>query len=299
MYPNFLVAGVAKCGTTSLFYYLIQHPEICIPKKETFYFIRSEYNIPPSDKIGQRDPSQLILTREKYDDLYSKCSTKAVGEVSTCYFHYPEIAIPEIKSNLGDPKIIIILRNPVERAWSNYRHFTRLGREPLSFTESLDAEEQRIANHWDFMRKYKSMGFYSDYLEKYKSEFSFVHVMFNDDLEEHPVKTMQELFRFLEIDDSFIPDTKTRYNISDSQQHNFWFKYFLKNNLIRKTVRPLALKLVSPVTRQKIRHKLKKSNRNLNTGLSIEMRNKLIDLYSEDINKLESLTERDLSDWLK
>ena len=66
MNPNFIVAGVAKCGTTSLFYYLTQHPDVSIPKKETFYFIRDFYKSQTNDVIGRRDPVRIINNLQDY-----------------------------------------------------------------------------------------------------------------------------------------------------------------------------------------------------------------------------------------
>lgn len=297
--PNFLVAGVAKCGTTSLFFYLEQHPEVCIPKKETFYFIRDFYKNQTNDLIGQRKPSQLILTEEAYNNLYQKCGkVKAIGEVSTCYFHFPDMAIPEIKAKLGNPKVIIILREPVSRAWSNYTHFKRGHQEPLCFEDALLAQQERREKRWDFMWDYTSLGFYADYVERYQKEFSDVLILFNEDLENKPLETMQQLFKFIGIDPSFVPDTTTRYNIGDLQDKNPWFKLFIRNNFVRTVVRPIVRATFSATLKQKIRHKLRRKNTGPKETMKPETKEKLKALYREDIIRLQSLTGRDLSTWL-
>lgn len=297
--PNFLVAGVAKCGTTSLFFYLAQHPEVCIPKKETFYFIREFYKKQTDDSIGQRKPSQLILNEQDYNNLYSKCgSEKAIGEVSTCYFHFPDMAIPEIKAKLSNPKVIIILREPVSRAWSNYMHFRRGNQEPLSFEGAIAAQQERKDKHWDFMWDYTSLGFYADYIERYRKEFSDVMILFNEDLETKPVETMQQIFSFIGVDPTFVPDTETRYNISDLQDKNILFKIFIRNGFVRIVVRPIAEAILTPTLKQKIRHKLRRKNTGPKPTINPETKQKLKSLYRDDIIRVQELTGRDLSSWL-
>jgi len=207
MKPNFLVAGVAKCGTTSLYYYMTQHPEIEIPRKETFYFIRNFYKKQTSDIRGRRNPEHIVKTEKEYDLVYSKCKAKAIGEVSTCYFHFPDESIPDIKQKLGDIPVIIILREPVERVWSGYKHFVRQGREQLSFTDALANEQKRKANRWDFMWYYTEISFYAEQARRWKAVFTNTLFILNEELEQEPVKTMQEIFRFIGVDDQFVPDT--------------------------------------------------------------------------------------------
>lgn len=299
MNPNFLVAGVAKCGTTSLFYYLIQHPEISIPKKETFYFIREFYAVQTNNLTGRRDPSRIISLPEQYRDLYSQSNTKAVGEVSTCYFHFYDMAIPEIKKILGDPRIIIILRHPVERAFSGYKHFKRYGLENLSFEEAILAEKERKDLHWDFMWQYTEFGFYAKQLRAYHNNFTNVKIILNEDLEKKPKETMKSIFEFLNVDPEFMPDTKIKFNIGGSQKNNLWFRYFIDNKIAKKIIKPITESLLSPVNRRKIIHMLRSPEKNKEVGLSNEIRKQLLDIYREDTLELQSITKLDLSDWLK
>jgi hypothetical protein len=299
MKPNFLVAGVAKSGTTSLFYYLIQHPDISIPKKETFYFIREFYANQTKDEIGSRDTKQLITTTEAYNNLYAGSNTKAIGEVSTCYLHFPEMAIPEIKKTLGDPAILIILRNPVDRAYSGYKHFIRMQRETLSFEEGLKAEAERKNSHWDFMWQYAAFGFYAKQVKAFQENFSKVKVILNEDLENNPTQVMQDIFKFIGVDDQFIPDTKTRFNISDSQANNFWFKYFIKNKFAKTFIKPITEAVISPVTKRKIVHMLRTPAKKKKEDIDLATRNKLHELYRNDTLELQQLIGRDLSSWLK
>jgi len=299
MKPNFLVAGVAKCGTTSLFFYLEQHPEVCIPKKETFYFIADLYQHPSDDPRGRRDPSRIIFTADQYNKLYDKCPSGAIGEVSTCYVHYYREAIPRIKETLGDPPVIIVIRQPVERLFSGYKHFLRLEKENLSLDKALEAEPQRISLRWDFMWAYKGLGFYADAIAAYQASFSKVKVILQEDLTSNAEATMKDIFRFIGVDSNFTPDTSVKYNISDPQSHNAWFKYIFANKSMKSIIKPLLKKLISDKTKRRIMHSFRKPNTEASLKLDEETRKKMLEIYRADILKTESLIKRDLSHWLR
>ncbi len=302
MKPNFLVAGVAKCGTTSLYYYMEQHPQICIPKKETFYFIAGQYAQIPEDERGRRDPSRIIFTKEQYDKLYSVCgSGKAVGEVSTCYLHYHQTATPKIKDTLGDIPVIIVIRQPVERLFSGFKHFVRMEKETLRLEQALAEEPRRAALHWDFMWQYKGLGLYAEGIEAFQKNFTKVKVILQEDLTEHPVETMQELFRFIGVDPGFIPDTSVKYNISDPQKNNLWFRYIFQNKRMKAVLKPVADIFMEEKTRRKIIHKFRKPSAKGENKISIapELVQQLHQFYREDILKTQALIQRDLSAWIR
>lgn len=298
MKPNFLVAGVAKCGTTSLFYYLEQHPEVCIPKKETFFFIADLYKNPSDEKRGRRDPSRIIFTQEQYNQLYDKCPRGAIGEVSTCYVHYYKHAIPRIKEMLGDPPVIIVIRQPVDRLFSGYKHFLRMEKENLSLDDALAEESHRAALRWDFMWAYKGLGFYADAIEAYQSSFSNVKVILQEDLTNNAVETMKDIFAFIGVDNNFITDTSVKYNISDPQSHNVWFKYIFANKGMKSIFKPFLKKLVTDNTKRKIMHRFRKPNLEATQKLDEETRKKLMEIYRSDIVKTQALINRDLSHWM-
>ena len=137
--PNFLVVGAAKSGTSSLHNYLNQHPEIFMPSfrdgvnvKEPQFFVRESV----MDRLHSG-----IWNWQDYKDLFFQVKDeKAIGEASVFYLYYFEEAINNIKKYLGDQiKIIIILRNPIDRAYSAYQHVSRSMKEELSFEEALDS----------------------------------------------------------------------------------------------------------------------------------------------------------------
>ena len=301
MKPNFLVAGVAKCGTTSLFHYLEQHPEVCIPKKETFFFISELYKNQSEDVRGRRDHSRIIFTEENYNQLYAKCQGGAIGEVSTCYLHYHDTAIPHIKKTLGDIPIIIVIRQPVERLISGYKHFTRMDKEDLSLESALAAETSRAELRWDFMWQYKRLGLYADGIAAFQQHFTKVKVILQEELTNQPIAVMQELFKFINVDDSVVPDTSVKYNISDPQQNNFWFKYLFQNKNVKTLLKPITHLLIEEKTRRKIMHKFRKPSKKGENKLTLdtELKTELMNFYRNDIIRTQQLINRDLSSWLK
>lgn len=301
MKPNFMIAGVAKCGTTSLSNYLEQHPQVCIPKKETFFFIRELYEKPPGDLRGQRRPEQIIRTPKAYNKLYSTCKKPFLGEVSTCYLYYHELAIPRIKELLGDIPVAIIIRQPVKRVISGYRHFIRLKRENLSFEDSLKAEAARKADGWDFMWQYRELGLYAEGIEAFQKNFSKVKVITQDDLTNRPVEVMQDLYRFFGMEDGFIPDTSIKYNISDSQDDNFWFKYFFQNETAKRLLKPVSNLFMNDRQRNNFIHKFRKPSNKPQEKMEIDpsVKEELNNYFHEDILRTQELTGLNLQSWLK
>lgn len=299
MLPDFIIAGTAKSGTTSLYYYLMQHPEVDIPRKESFYFAREFYKNAPGDGPPFfRNKSRIIFTEDAYEEFYMHCTKKAVGEVSTCYAYFYENAIPLIKKKLGDVKIVFILRNPVERTFSAYRHFARLKAEPLAFKEALQAEQSRMEKKWDFMWYYTDVGFYAKQVKAYKENFSNVKVFLTDDLASQPQQVMKELFQFIGVDDSFVADTSFRYNASNTH-YSSWFNFFYGNSLLNKFLKPVIKKIIPEKKRFAVKQHLRKRGKRTTPLPDNEVKSALINLYRNDITSLEKIINRDLSDWLK
>ncbi len=130
--PTFLVVGAAKSGTTSLHYFMEQHPEICVPPcKETYIFNR--------ESMAGTWPAVNTFDEKGYRELFQTHTTektKAWGEVTTSNLYYHEEAVPEIQKLLGNPQIVILIRNPVDRAYSNWTYTSASYGEPLSFEEA-------------------------------------------------------------------------------------------------------------------------------------------------------------------
>ncbi|HET9868554.1 MAG TPA: sulfotransferase, partial [Nitrospira sp.] len=215
--PNFLIVGAEKCGTTSLHHYLKQHPDIYLPvKKELHYFAYDHIKKTARDPGGQNVLTHACATREEYDSYYRATGSHiAIGEMSPSYFYFCNTS-ERIKSELGDPKIIIMLRDPVHKAYSQYMHLVRDNREHLSFFEALMAENQRIEAGWGPLWRYTESSLYSARVSKYLQVFGEDRVKIGlfDDLSRNPQTLVNDLFEYLGVAPHDSIDTSRAYNKS-------------------------------------------------------------------------------------
>lgn len=258
--PNFLIIGAAKAGTTSLYEYLKQHPQVYMsPVKETNFFALEGETLDfrgPGDHVWI---SSFSITKiEDYLNLFQGVENQvAIGEVSPLYLYSPK-APERIQHYTPDTKLVAILRNPVERAYSQFLMFVRDGREPLSdFAEALEQEETRMRNHWEWAWQYIRVGFYYVQLNRYFNTFDLqqIRVYLFEDFLTNPVCMLKDIFQFLGVDDSFVPDISIQHNVS----------------VIAQEKRP---------------------------PLTAEVRKQLVEIYREDIYRLQELIQRDLLKWL-
>lgn len=298
--PKFLFVGTAKSGTTSIYHYLRQHPQVEIPMKETFYFMSEllKDNHLPYPK--QRPKSDLVLTEQSYMDLYRGIPLdKVTGEIGTGYLYHHQMSIPLIQKTLGtDVKIAIILRNPMDRCFSSYMHFVKDLFEDLSFEASLDAEQSRIKENWDFMWHHKSLGYYADQVKAYQDTFKNVKVWLYDDLRSDSESTLRSMAEFIGIDTFDLPSSTKAYNPSGKPKNKRLQKFITHENPVKSVLRPVFRALFSQEKRERMRKGLKSRNLKKAEGSNIDTYNQLRESYREDIMQLSGLIERDLNDWL-
>ena len=297
--PNFLMIGASKSGTTSIHRYLEQHPEVYVsPVKEPKFFAleceRPDYK-GPGDREAWRDS---VTSIKEYEALFDGATDeRAVGEVSPVYL-YSEKAVGRIKHHVPDAKLIAILRNPVERAYSSYLHKRRDGREPLDdFVRALDAEDQRMREGWAYGWRYTRVGFYHEQLVRYFDAFvpGQIRVYLYEDLTGDPVGLMRDVYGFLGVDDAFVPDMSRSHNVSGIPKNKLVQSLLRGRNPVKTALKPLFPRRV----RKRLLVDLQNRNLKEAPGMPLEARRRLTEAYREDILKLEGLIGRDLSGWLR
>jgi len=255
--PNFLVVGAARCGTTSLHYYLAQHPDICMSDvKEPNFFL--------FDQTGDRRPfvadrriiGKSIADRHAYERLFSSPSASAVGEASPLYL-YVEETPALIAGILPDARIIAVLRDPVDRAWSHFRYVTGMpaGEASSAFLEAarvelpLPDEPYRTGTH------YLRLGRYARQLQRYVDGFGRDAVMClsYDDLVGSPNAVLAEVCRFLGIDDAFAFDTGVRWNPGSVSSRGALDRFVAP--LLPRLKRSLPATIVGPAARLRARRR--------------------------------------------
>lgn len=299
--PNFLLIGAAKSGTSSLYYYLKQHPQIYMPasrdqKEPDFFTLEGE----SKERIGPNGVhfmENAITDLESYQELFAGVTDEiAIGEASTSYI-YSEKAPQRIHNYIPDAKIIAILRDPAERAFSHFLFSLSNGREPEpNFKKTLEQEDWRVENNWSFQWHHKRRGFYYLQLKRYFDLFpsNQIKICLYEDIRKDPIALTQDLFKFLGVDDTFVLNVAKVHNPTNVPKNQTLNTLLNRPNPIKD-----SLKLFMPMgIRKKIAGTIKKKNLG-KPKLSPKIRKQLIAEYREDILKLQDLIGRDLSKWLE
>ncbi|NOK71007.1 MAG: sulfotransferase [Chloroflexi bacterium AL-N10] len=299
--PNFILIGAAKSGTSSLYYYLKQHPQIYMPasrdQKEPDFFTLEGESIERLGPHGKFIMKNAITDLDSYQALFADVKDEiAIGEASTSYL-YSEKAPQRIQHYIPDAKIIAILRDPAERAFSHFLFSLSNGRETTpDFAKTLAQEEERIANNWSFQWHHKRRGFYYTQLKRYYDIFdsSKIKVYLYEDLKDNPVELNQDIFNFLGVDINFEPNVKKQHNPTNVPKNQSLNTLLNRPNPLKDTIKHF----LPNSFRKGIADSLKKKNLG-KPKLSPKVRKQLIEEYQEDILKLQDLINRDLSKWLE
>lgn len=297
--PTFLVIGAMKCGTTSLYYYLRQHPQIYLhPSRKEAQFFCYEGNAPGFLGPGDDEVNRYIIQDiEAYRRLFEGATGQAaIGEVGTVYIYIPGSA-ERIHHYVPRVRLIAILRNPVHRVYSNFLHLVREQLEPCGdLAEALRREPQRIRERWSPHWHYVQAGFYHAQLKRYLDIFDRrqIRVYLYDDYQKNPIGLVQDIFRFLGVDDSFVPDMSLRHNVAGIPRIRGLHRLLDSRHPIKKILRPF----LSSERRLAIRERLRMLNLRKPPALAPELYRHLLETYREDILALQGLLDRDLSHWL-
>lgn len=302
--PNFFVIGAPRAGTTALHYYLNQHPEIYMSSQKEpnfFAFDQGRFDLNYPEDAGKEN---VILhstpTLESYEYLFRAVTNeKAIGDVSPFYLSSPG-APQRIRQFIPEAKLIAMLRDPVERAYSHYTQSARAAnQDPANFVQVLEAEE---ANHiWGEARFYIQQGNYFTYLSRYYDLFdrSQIKIYLYEDFQADPHLVLKDIFKWLEVDSSYIPNTSLKYNISGVPKNKNLDLLLSRSNPLK----PLLKKVLPPFAiNQLVAWQNRLQNRNLtgSPNLSQEVRQALIEKYFKtEILNLQSLIQQDLSLWLE
>ena len=297
--PNFLIIGAAKSGTTSLYRYLEQHPQVYMKVKEPGFFAYEGQQIKlcgPEDQ--ERFDARVVTERCDYERLFDGITTeKAYGEASVAYL-YIQGAAERIRRYSPDVCLIAILRHPAERAFSSYVHMRRDGREPIpDFSDALQQEEARIQANWDYIWHYTRLGFYYEQLQIYYNLFprEQIAVFLFDEFQKDPIQVTQAIFRFLQIDDAFQPNTSLKYNVSGVPRMRRLHQFVSRPNPVKNGLRPF----VPLGARKYIGTRLMSWNVNgRKPRMEPQTLRHLQALFREDILQLQELTGKNLSAWL-
>ena len=295
--PNFFIIGAAKAGTTALFWYLRPHPEIYLPDvKEPRFF---SYDPSESTRYGGPGAQRLIESAVKdmaaYEALYQGVAhEKAVGDVSPAYLRSP-VAARRIRETVPDARIVAVLRDPVERAYSHFLYNLQTGWEhEKDFERVLSMRERREREHWWRKWDYVGNGLYHEQLSRYLELFEpdRIRVYLYEELLDDPRALVGDLLRFLGVDPSARLDVSGRHNVTGLPKSERVNRLLSGPNPVRGAAKALLPRRLRTRVRSQI------ERRNLHKPeMSPRARALLCEIYRDDVCRLEQLIARDLSSW--
>lgn len=312
-HPNFFLIGTVKGGTTSLYRYLDQHTDIYLsPIKEINYFSKDDINpehfakdyrhdiaidLPKYLKEGMSYPVHIahVTDESDYLKLFSKAgNAKAIGEMSLSYMLY-EHTPKKILATYPNAKIIAMLRNPAERAFSQYIMNLKQGKilENDFIKEIVQDDEQEIKG-WGANHQYLMIGKYYEQLKRYYDCFpkEQIKIFLFDDYKKNPDHIVEEMFEFLNVDSNIEINTSEKANeggVPKLKKINYFLNQYgliswAKNNLPRSW-------------RSTFKNLMYKTDKSSIPTMTSEQKQFLINYYESDILQLEQLIGRDLKSW--
>ena len=291
MLPNFIIIGATKAGTTALYWYLAEHPQIYMsPMKESNYFA---YGQDEEGRMLYGDPEFhrfRVRSSDDYQALFAGANgSDAIGEASPIYLECPDVP-GRIRDLIPNARIVCGLRNPVDRAYSDYLMFLRKRNRCFDPDRDLtpDAPWAQPDSHW------MQIGKYYELLSRYCDVFPRrqMHVFLFDDLKRNSKDVAQAVFRFLAVDPSFVPDLATPHNIGGLPT-SFTIEKFLTNKTLKAAAKSWLPRRAANWVRR-----LRTANLQSAPPLPTQLRAELTRHFHDDIVKTAELIGRDLDDWL-
>ena len=297
--PNFLIIGAAKCGTTTLFGIARQHPAIYTPtdiKELNFFSVEARYQ------------KGLAWYQETY--FGGARGYPARGEASPTYMARSGLTAGRIRAAYeGKPlRLIAILRNPVDRAYSEYWHWIRNKKENLSFEEAVRAERDWLEAHPDVQvlpagqRHYLYQGAYTARLKPFLDCFpreDFLFLLLDDVINDY-ASAAASFYRFLGQDPEF-PVSKEPKNMAWQPRSELLHESLLQPKAPIRRVATFFMKLFPQEARKQWKKRIKQLNRKQaqNPPMQDAIRKELTDYYRDEVQSLEGLLGRDLSHWTR
>jgi hypothetical protein len=311
--PNFFLVGAPKAGTTSLYYYLAQHPDVYMsPVKEPNYFA-AEIRLGNIGTLWQ-DWAQtaaadlqryldgpmrekrfggIVATWPDYLKLFQNVNgQKAIGEASVCYL-WSRTAARNIAAIAPGAKIIMVLRNPVERAFSQYNQAVAAGLVGISFRGQVRRSLSHKSDKFELLNPFLEFGLYHDQVKRFVELFPAenLRIYLYEEYRQSPAQILADIFRFLAVDPQFLPDLSEKY-LEPSVPRWIWVSHMLKTYRIWSGLKNAVPARLLPRLRKWVFRDRQQ------VALEGADRAYLCDYYRQDVTRLSTLIGRDLRAWL-
>ena len=290
MKVDFFIVGAPKAGTTSLYHYLNEHSEIIMSKeKEPDYFSHEALK-----NQNMYYSNMQIDTEEKYHSLFNlERDDSILGEASVSYLFYEDVPA-KIKQYNKHAKIIVVLRNPIERAYSHYLMDFRLGLVQNTFEEIIyrsSSVRKDVELHY---QQYIEVSQYFSQIQRYVKIFGKdkIHIIDYEDLQKDQEAVLKNIFLFLEVETDHQANIKKEYNRFSMSKYsiiNWFYSFFLFRRIVNFILPKKMLKIITTLFFQK----------NKKPVLSFGTRCYLQNLFKKDIQQLGVILNKDFSKWTK
>ncbi|MEV8467682.1 sulfotransferase [Fluviibacterium sp. DFM31] len=297
--PDFLIIGAARAGTTALYEYLRQAPDVFMPDgKEPNFFcyegLKLDCQGPGADFINNS-----ITDLARYQALFDPAPEGAIlGEASPLYLYEPRSA-ERIHHHVPGARLVVILRNPIEQAFSHFMRAQKLRIEPLTdFTEALKAEDDRRAKGWQPMFGYSSFPRYGEQLARFLALFPRDQILVRryEDFDADPVAMVAEVQTFIGADTAHRPDVGKRHNAGGVPRNAAFQDFLMKPNPITGTLGAVLPRRL----RWQVRDWIAGFNlRDQRPAITPEARAILVSRLQDDVAQLGELLGEDFSGWLR
>jgi hypothetical protein len=300
--PDFLIVGAPKAGTTAVHSALALHPQVFVSQpKEPKYWLCDDAPPPawngPGDAHSQRE---WMWRREDYFRLFEGAAPDQVRGESTPFYLWSRGAHRRIGEALPEVKVIAVVRDPVDRAYSNWMHLWSDGLEPESdFETAFALQDARTAAGWAPFWRYRDLGLYGEqiaHLRRYVDPDRILVIRYRQIIDQ-PQATVDAACRFLGIDEGHVP------GIPHDNSRNFvepGWRPTLLGPVVRggarlgayappRVWRRLSAPLVNQLSGRRDAHR---------PLLTPEVRERLVPRFADDIGLLAALTGEDFGDWL-
>jgi hypothetical protein len=295
-YPDFFIIGAAKAGSTALWQALRHHPSLYFPaQKEPNFFAykggADTFTCPSAVALRANWTTDL----EAYLSSFAESPTDAkAGEASVSYLALPSTA-NEIAAAVPDARLIAVLRDPVDRAFSHFQFYRQMEWETFSdFEDALVAAPKRIAAGWRHTYDYLAAGLYGRQLDHWLRIFPGDQLLtiFHEDWVQQPQETLAKVCRHLDVTPCVLPITRENNTTLVRSRE---LKLLIDSN---NKVRSYARMMLPRSTRSDLGRLLRTINSAPKPVLGSSTRSRLVTYFRDDIRLLESLTGRELSSWL-
>jgi Sulfotransferase family len=299
--PNFLMIGAPRTGSTALHYALSEHPDFFLPQVKETHFFSAAADASLQQLLAVGGSYRITRSAEEYAQFFAGAeSFRHRGEIDPSILARASHAIPKLRAHLGkDTKWIVVLRQPVERAYSHYLLHTRQRSEVSPFEAYVNLVTPRTAHEIVALDRYFGMSFYFEGLSLFFQQFGRESclVLLYDDLKNDSHAFLQTILQFLNADCRIVPALLTDINAGGAPK-NVLTRLRAPQHPLRILVRTYLPKQVRRYVRSMLRSREPAARDYVRTSLKAETRARLMPRYRDDIFRTQDLIERDLTHWL-